>query len=97
MGYDIDYSRPDCKWDILQARVSPEEKDEIYKHCRHTFKLPYSVVTRLIWRKMLSDYRTMPKDDHPEDVMVGIQRAVDDTVSYIPVIVRQRQRNPRNY
>ena len=96
MDYDIDLSKNDVKWDILQARVSPDEKSEIYTHCRRVFKLPYSVMTRLIWRKMLSDYKCMPKTG-PQDVMMDIERAVDNTVTYLPVIVRQRKHDPRNY
>jgi hypothetical protein len=76
------------KWESLQARVTPDEKCEIYVHCKQVIKLPYSVVTRLIWRRVISQYRSMPQVRHDE--MAEMNQAADDVMMYIPVIRKQR-------
>jgi hypothetical protein len=93
-GIDLGYK--DAKWQILQARTTPDEKEQIFKHCRMVLKLPYSVVTRLIWRKIISNYKVMPQVRR-DDVMKEIEHATDDVVMYLPVIAKQRQRYPREF
>lgn len=83
------------KWDTLQARVTPDEKVDIYKHCKLVVQLPYSVITRLIWRRIISQYRIMPAVQH--DSLTEINRATDDVMLCIPVVRQQRQRDPSNF
>jgi len=88
----------DSKWEMLTARVTPEEKEDIRTFCREVFKLPYSVVTRLLWRRIISNYRIMPQvSNQRTDVITDLDQAAQDVISYLPVILRQRQRHPRNF
>lgn len=82
------------KWETLRARVTPEEKAEIYTHCKAIVRLPYSVITRLIWRRIIAQYRTMPNVQH--DAVTEVNQAVDDVMLCIPVIRQQRQQAVRN-
>jgi hypothetical protein len=84
------------KWQILQARTTPEEKRDIFLHCKLVLKLPYSVVTRLIWRRIIANYRVMPQIRR-DDVMKEIEQASEDVLMYLPVIAKQRQRHPREF
>ena len=83
------------KWETVQARVTPEEKTEIYSHCKLVIQLPYSVITRLIWRRIISQYKSMPNIQH--DALTEVNMAADDVVLCIPVIRQQRAQAPRNY
>ncbi len=42
----------DGKWVTLQARVTPDEKDDI-KRCCLWLGLNYSVITRIIWKRIV--------------------------------------------
>jgi hypothetical protein len=81
------------KWETVSARVTPEEKEDIYRHCKGVIKLPYSVITRLIWRRILNDYRTMPGVRHDE--MKEVETAVEQVMVYVPVIRKQREMQPK--
>jgi hypothetical protein len=85
------------KWETLQARVTPDEKVDIYKHCRIVVRLPYSVITRLIWRRIISQYRTMPDPSMQHDALTEVNRAADDVMLCVPVVRMQRANSPRNY
>ncbi|MFA5320399.1 MAG: hypothetical protein WC418_04380 [Candidatus Omnitrophota bacterium] len=84
------------KWDVLPARATVEEKRDIFAHCKMVIKLPYSVVTRLIWRKILSDYKSMPQAGR-YDAMQDVNQAVEQTVGYMPIIRKQRYYMPREF
>jgi hypothetical protein len=84
----------DRKWVSVMARVSEEEKRDIFLYCR-SVGLNYSVLTRIIWKKVLCNLRTMPQVR--PDPAKEIDLALRDVVSYIPVVVKQREFNPRLY
>lgn len=88
--------KKDSKWEMLTARVTPDEKDAINLHCKEVFRVPYSVVTRLLWRRIISGYREIPQG-HRDDVMTDIDQASSDIISYLPVILRQRRRHRRDF
>jgi len=77
-----------AKWEVLQARVDPEEKQDVVKYCRGVAKLPYSLITRLIWRRIISEYKTMPQA-RSYDAMQDVNREVDYVLAQVPVIRQQ--------
>jgi trimethylamine:corrinoid methyltransferase-like protein len=83
----------EAKWQFLAARCSPEEKQDIQRFCKGQLKLPYSVVTRIIWRRIISKYREMPQVR--KDEMSEIEKNVDEVLEYIPVIRRQQKFAPK--
>jgi hypothetical protein len=91
----VDLKTKGNKWQFLQARCSPEEKRDVFMCCKTVIKLPYSVITRLIWRRILYNYRIMPQARMDE--LKEIDRATDEVLEYIPVIRRQRHYAPREY
>jgi len=92
----IDKTAKGSKWAVLPARCTEEEKRDISLHCRAIIKLPYSVVTRLIWRRIISDYRSMPQAAR-FDAMQDVDQAVDYVVAHIPVVKRQMPHMPRGF
>ena len=93
LGHDLESKGQ--KWEMLTARATPEEKRDIFMCCRSVIKLPYSVITRLIWRKILHNYRTMPGVRHSE--IQEVEKAVDEVLEYIPIIRKQRHYAPSQY
>jgi hypothetical protein len=93
LGHDLESKGQ--KWEMLTARATPDEKRDVFLMCKTVIKLPYSVITRLIWRKILHNYRTMPQVRHNE--VEEVEKAVDEVLEYIPIIRRQRQYAPRQY
>ena len=91
----VDMKTKGEKWETLQARATPEEKRDIFLHCKSIIKLPYSVVTRLIWRRIINNYRTMP--NLQREPMKEIDHATDEVLEYIPIIRKQRHYAPRKY
>lgn len=91
----IDLETRGEKWQILQARATPEEKRDVFLYCKSVIKLPYSVVTRLIWRRILHNYRTMPQAR--ADEIKEIERATDEVLEYIPIIRKQRYYSSRQF
>ena len=83
------------RWETLQARVTPEEKRDIFLYCKTVVKLPFSVVTRLIWRRILSNYRRMPQIQG--DSVQEVNKATDEVLDYIPIIRKQRHYAPNKY
>jgi len=90
----VDLATRGEKWQFLQARCSPEEKRDVFLYCKTVIKLPYSVVTRLIWRRLLHNYRTMPQVRYDE--VKEIERATDEVLEYIPIIRKQRYYGKEN-
>jgi len=84
----IDNAAKGAKWAVLPARCTEEEKRDIYLHCKAVIKLPYSVVTRLIWRRIISEYRSMPQAAR-FDAMQDVDQAADYVIAHIPVVKRQ--------
>ena len=74
----IDMATRGEKWQFAQARMAPEEKRDVFVYCKTIAKMPYSVITRLIWRRILNNYHRMPQARH-------------EVVEYIPVIRKQRR------
>ncbi len=91
----LDLETKGQKWEMLTARATPEEKRDVFLMCKSVIKLPYSVITRLIWRKILHNYQTMPQIRHNE--VEEVEKAVDEVLEYIPIIRRQRQYAPRQF
>lgn len=91
----IDLKEKGSKWEILQARATPEEKRDIYLCCQGQIGLKYSVVTRIIWRRILYRFRTFPKDMRA-DSLKEVEQAVEEVIGYIP-FVRQQQAYGRKY
>ena len=83
---------PETKWQTLQARVSPDEKIDVFLYCK-SVGLSYSVITRIMWRKILSNWRTMPQIR--SEPTKEIDSALEEVVTYLPVIVRQKKIAPR--
>ena len=75
------------RWEIMQARVTPTEKEVIQQHCKNVLHLPYSVVTRLFWRKRLADYRLMPQL-HTGDVSKDIALGTREVMMYLPIMAK---------
>lgn len=91
----VDLKERGEKWEILQARATPEDKRDIFLHCKANIHLSYSVVTRLIWKRILSNYRSMPQQYG--DPISEINQAVDEVMEYLPAIRQQRRYTPRKY
>lgn len=91
----VDTATKGEKWESLQARCSPEEKRDVYLYCKTVIKLPYSVITRLIWRRVLHNYRMMPQARNDE--VKEIEDATDQVLGYLPVIRKQRHYAPRDF
>ena len=85
----------DNKWATVMARVSLDEKRDIFLYC-HSVSLNYSVLTRIIWKKILNNIREIPSATRPEPTK-EIDNAINDAITYIPVIVQQRKFNSRMY
>jgi len=92
----IDNEARGARWEVLQARATHEEKRDIYLYCKTVLKLPYSVATRLIWRKVLADHMEMPEVTR-RDPLQEIYQAVDKVLVYVPAIQRQRRMSPRDF
>lgn len=90
-----DFQTKGEKWEYLQARCTPDEKREIFLYCKGIIKLPYSVITRLIWRRILHNHRIAPQLKNDE--IKETERAVDEILVYIPAIKNQFQIAKRIY
>lgn len=93
IGIDLE-SRGE-KWETLQARVSPDEKRDIFLYCKTVAQMPFAVLTRLIWRRILNNYKTMP--NVRRDEVTEIEKATDETLEYIPIVRMQRKHIPRSF
>lgn len=83
------------KLELLQARVEPDFKRDVHFHCKTVIKLSYSVVTRLIWRRILNNYKVMP--NLQRESLKEVEQAVEEVLEYIPIIRRQRKFAPRQF
>jgi hypothetical protein len=83
---------PEAKWQVVQARVTPDEKTEIFLYCKST-NLNYSVLTRIIWRKIINNWRTMPQVR--QEPTKEIDTAISEVETYLPIIIRQKKIAPR--
>jgi len=83
---------PEAKYLALQARVTPDEKQEIFLYCK-SVGLTYSVITRIIWRKLISNWRSMPQIR--QEPIREIDTALNEVETYLPVIIRQKKIAPK--
>jgi len=85
----IDLKAKGEKWEMLTARATPDEKRDIYLCCQGQIGLKYSVITRIIWRRILYRFKTYPSEMRREAIQ-EVEQAVDEVMEYIPVIRKQR-------
>jgi hypothetical protein len=84
----------EAKWAMLQARTTPEEKQEIQICCKW-LGLNYSVVTRIVWRILIQRMREMPQVKG--EITSEISGAVDQFEVHLPIFKRQKQIAPKMF
>lgn len=80
-----DLYRDETKWDLLQVRISPDQKQDIKKWCLE-HGLTLSVYLRMVIAKTLNDDKTMKDSRQIEPVINAVQEVYD----VLPMILRQR-------
>jgi len=82
----------ESKWKTKQARVTPDEDQDITLTCKWV-GLPFSVIVRIFFRILLRRRQEMSQIKDDPVKMIG--QASEEFLTYIPIYTKQRQIAPR--
>ena len=94
MERQYSFNESDDKWDTVQFRIDPGLKKDMQIWCK-TQSIPFSVLLRLICKRILSNRQTFP--GYQKEPTTEITAAVGDVQIMLPVVVKQRGYDQKIY